>query len=912
MEKKKFEVTGMTCAACQANVEKAVNRLEGVDSVAVNLLTGGMTVLYDREKTNDDAIVAAVKDVGYGASVAGERATSSDIEDDEEERYLKLRLKVSLVFLVLLMYVSMGHMVGLFVPRFFQGREGAVNYAFTQFLLALPVIYINRKFYIVGFKGLARRAPNMDSLVALGSSSALIYGIFAIYRMSHGMGVGDMELVDHYRHNLYFESAAMILALITVGKYLEEKSKNKTTTALKELMDLAPKKATVLRGGKEVEVPVEELSVGDAVLVRPGESVAVDGVILRGSSSLDESAVTGESIPVSKTAGDPVISASINGSGSFVFEAKKVGQDTTIAKIISLVDEANQSKAPIAKLADKIASVFVPLVIAIALVTFTVWMAVGQTFEFALNMAISVLVISCPCALGLATPVAIMVATGRSAQLGLLFKNAEVLENLHKVDTVVLDKTGTITNGVPFVTDLITDMDEGKFLQLAASMEVRSEHPLSRSILDYGEKMGVSLLPVEDFLSVGGRGITAVIQGKTYAAGNFSFMEERSVDVGNYRERGDSLARDGKTSMYFADENRVLGLIAVKDLPKKSSRRAIDLLKERGYETVMLTGDHEITAEAVRRELGIDRKVAGLLPQEKNLEIEKLQNRGKSVLMIGDGINDAPSLAKADIGMAIGHGTDVAIESSDVVLMRGDLLDVVNAIDLSKATIKNIKENLFWAFFYNTLGIPLAAGVFYPIFGWKLNPMFGSFAMSLSSLFVVTNALRLRRFQPKILETSSEGEVSLEEKSKREGEKKVPRQEIFVEGMMCEHCEKRVKSSLENTGKVRNVKGDYRTGSVTFENISADEKDILTAVFKAGYEVKGVNIMEKKVKVEGMSCSHCAGAVKRALEELENVMEARVDLEKKEAVLLIKDELYDNEIQKAVEDAGYVFGGVVE
>lgn len=972
MEKTKFDVTGMTCAACQVNVEKAVKNIEGVDSVAVNLLTGDMSVDYDSEKTNPKSIIQAVQKVGYGASEKGARPVE-EVSDDKEERALKTRLIVSVIFLLPLMYVAMGSMAGLPIPDFLTGQAGAVNFAFTQFLLALPVIYVNRKFYYVGFRGLANRAPNMDSLVALGSVAALFYGIFAIYRMAYGTGIGNMAIVDEYRHNLYFESSAMILALITVGKYLEEKSKNKTTTALKELMDLAPKTATVLEGDREVVKPVEELRVGDEILVRPGESVAVDGIVLRGSSSLDEAAVTGESIPVSKSEGDRVISASINGSGSFVFRAEAVGEDTTIAKIISLVDEANQSKAPIAKLADRIAGIFVPTVIGISLVTLAAWLISGKSFEFALNMAISVLVISCPCALGLATPVAIMVATGRSAQFGLLFKNAEVLENLHKVDTIMMDKTGTITQGFPFVTDVVTDMEEKAFVRLAASMEKNSEHPLSRSILQYAEEEGIPLLDSEDFQSVGGRGISVTIEGKNYYAGNLSYMKEENIRVSNYVEKAEELSKEGKTSMYFADEEKVLGIISVKDLPKATSRQAIELLRERGYETYMLTGDNELTAEAIRKELHMDGKFAGLLPQEKNEVIARMQEEGKSVLMIGDGINDAPSLAKADIGMAVGQGTDVAIESSDVVLMHGDLLDVVSAMDISKATIKNIKQNLFWAFFYNSLGIPLAAGVFYPFFGWKLNPMFGAFAMSLSSLFVVTNALRLRKFQPMgVREAGMEEKVSPTEETTSK-----TRETVNVEGMMCEHCENRVEQALLKTGKVKDPKADHETGKVSFINLSAEDKDIRQAVedagyslsedseevisvegmmcshcenrveqallktgkvedpradhetgtvrFKnlsataeeikqavedAGYTVKGDRDMEKKIIVEGMSCGHCSAAVEKALKELDGVKDVKVSLEDKTATVDSERDVPEAELKKAVEDAGYDYRGI--
>lgn len=934
--KQKFDITGMSCAACQANVEKAVRKVDGVKTVSVNLLTGTLVTEYDEKATDDTAIIQAVTEVGYGASVQGEQKREKPGTEvpDAEERYLKLRLVVSIVFLIALMYVAMGHMIHLPTPSFFHGRSGAVSFAFAQFLLALPVIFVNRKFYIVGFRGLIKRAPNMDSLVALGSAAALIYGIVAIFRMSYGMGVGDWSLVDQYRHNLYFESSAMILALITVGKYLEEKSKRKTTTALKELMDLAPKTATVLEGETEVVKPVEALRVGDRILVRPGERVAVDGRIVEGKSVLDESAVTGESIPVSKDVGDNVISASVNGTGSFVFVAEKVGEDTTLAKIIELVDEANQSKAPIAKMADRIAAIFVPTVIVIALAAFSIWMILGKGFEFALNMGISVLVISCPCALGLATPVAIMVATGRAARFGLLFKNAEVLENLHKVDVILMDKTGTLTQGIPFVTDVVTDEEERSFLQRAASMEKNSEHPLSRAITEYASTQGVDFLPCEHFEAVGGRGIRATIGGQAYLAGNRAFMEENGIDPTAWDERAEALSREGKTSMYFADENRVTGLISVKDLPKESSKEAIRKLRERGYETIMLTGDNALTAEAVRAELEMDGQYAGLLPQEKNAKIQELQAAGKSVLMIGDGINDAPSLAKADIGMAIGHGTDVAIESSDVVLMRSDLMDVVSAIDLSKATIRNIKENLFWAFFYNALGIPLAAGVFYPVFGWTLNPMFGSFAMSLSSLFVVTNALRLKRFRPE----GRDSEVADDEKTTQgtDGEKRMQSsveertstekrgvltdgkngetmnaglpgnpERIHVEGMMCGHCEARVVKALEGTGKLTDVVARHEAGTVDMINRGATPEEIRAVLEEAGYPVKEEETMKKVMVIEGMMCGHCKANVEKALGGLNGVKTVEVNLDEKTATLTLTEDVADDILTKTVTDAGY-------
>lgn len=909
---KKFDVSGMTCSSCVANVTKAVEKLDGVSGANVNLMTNSMKVNFDENIVDDEKIIGAVEKIGYGASPAGEKTKSEDKPLDDREKALKHRLISSIIFMVILMYIAMGPMIHLPTPGIFHGREGAIIFAFSQFLLALPVVYINRDFYISGFKGLKNRAPNMDSLVAIGSLAALVYGIFAIYMMAYGFGQGDMELVDSYRHNLYFESSAMILTLITVGKYLEEKSKNKTRSSLANLMDLAPKMATVIEDGEEVVKNIEDVRVGDILLVRPGESVAVDGKVIEGASSLDESAVTGESIPVQKSVGDRVISASINTTGSFKFQAEKVGEDTTISQIIKLVDEANQSKAPIAKLADEIAGVFVPAVLIIAALTFVVWMALGYGFENALNFAISVLVISCPCALGLATPVSIMVATGKSADFGLLFKNAEVLENLHKIDVIVMDKTGTITEGEPILTDIVTDLDEENFLKIAGSIEKNSQHPLASAIINYAQENDIDLEEITNFNSVSGRGLNGEIAGNKYLAGNIEYMLEEKIDLKDFKSKAEELAGEGKTSMYFANESEVLGIISVKDLPKESSKDAIKLLRDMGKKIIMLTGDNEKTAEAIADEIGVDETLAGLLPQDKNKEIDKIQKSGKKVLMIGDGINDAPSLAKADIGMAIGHGTDVAIESSDVVLMRSDLLDVVSALELSKATIKNIKQNLFWAFFYNTIGIPLAAGLLFPAFGIKLSPMFAALAMSLSSVFVVNNALRLRRFKPRGVKKSLEESKPSNEKEivKEENliEKNEKRTKIKVEGMTCGHCEKRVADALEKTGKAKDVVASHENSSVEFIDQGLSPEEIENAIEEAGYKIiknKGEDNMEKILNVEGMSCNHCTATVKKALEGLDGVKEADVSLEGKNAKVELDKDVADEALVKAVEDAGY-------
>ncbi len=700
-----------------------------------------------------------------------------------------------------LMYVTMGHMVGLSLPSFLDGMENAVSFAFTQLLLCLPIIYVNRQYYSKGFRTLFHLAPNMDSLIAIGSCASLVYGIVAIYRMSYGLGNGDMELVHRYYHDLYFESAAMILALITVGKYLEARSKGKTSEAITKLLDLAPKTAVVERGGKETEIPVEQVQAGDIVAVRPGSSIPVDGFIIEGTTSVDEAAITGESIPVHKQVNDTVIAATMNKTGFIRFKATRVGDDTTFSQIIRLVEEASSSKAPIAKIADKIAGVFVPVVIGVAVVTAIVWLAVGASFEFALSCAISVLVISCPCALGLATPVAIMVGTGKGAENGILIRSGEALEMAHNIQSVVLDKTGTITQGKPVVTNVETILSEQEFLSLAAGLEEKSEHPLAEAILEYAKKKSVKPAGITEFVSVPGRGVKGKLGNTRYIAGNRRMLKEQGIPLGDYAQRLDVLADEGKTPMLFADENRILGILSVADVVKPTSREAVRQLKEQGVEVVMLTGDNRRTAEAIRRELDIDTVIAEVLPQDKEREIVKLQEQGKKVAMVGDGINDAPALARADVGMAIGAGTDVAIESADVVLMKNDLLDAVTAIRLSKAVIRNIKQNLFWAFFYNSLGIPVAAGVFYHAFGWKLNPMIGAAAMSMSSIFVVTNALRLKNFRVSRSETSEAAESEMQEAmlQSNEIENEIKEEKTMItmkiNGMMCPHCQAAVKKS---------------------------------------------------------------------------------------------------------------------
>ena len=760
MKKEKFDITGMSCSACSAAIERTVRKMDGVTAVEVNLLANNMQVEYEDGKVSVQQIVAAVEKIGYGACPivpAKPKESTAEKEQKEsqaaEQKEMRHRLWGSVLFLLPLMYLSMGHMVGAPLPAFLSGVENGVAFTLTQLLLTLPIILLNKKYYTNGFKGLVHLAPNMDSLVALGSSAALIYGIFALYRISYGIGNGHLDIAHQYLHDLYFESAAMILTLITLGKSLESISKGKTKAAMAALMNLAPKTAIRLSGDKEQEVLLEEVAVGDILAVKPGSRVPLDGVVLEGISAVDESALTGESMPVEKRSGDTVTGATLNTSGYFTMKVTKTGEDTALAKIIALVEEAGSSKAPIAKLADKIAGVFVPVVMGLALLTLAGWLIAGQSFEFALVRAISVLVISCPCALGLATPVAIMVGTGVGAKYGILYKNAEALENLCHIKVMALDKTGTITEGKPVVTD-IKDFagSPEQLLAIAAALEEKSEHPLALAILQEAAKRGIKAPAATEFQALSGLGVKATVDGQTYFAGNERLMREQGLATDESRQTGkkvaDQYAAEGKTPLYFAGKDGMLGMIAVADLPKESSKAAISGLQEAGIEIVMLTGDNKETAEAVRKIVGADRVVAEVLPQDKDHEIQKLMAAGERVAMIGDGINDAPALARADVGIAIGAGTDVAIESADIVLMRSDLADALTAYELSGATLRNIKMNLFWAFFYNVIGIPVAAGLFYH-WGILLSPMLGAAAMSFSSVFVVTNALRLNRFRPK-------------------------------------------------------------------------------------------------------------------------------------------------------------------
>lgn len=844
--KQKFDVTGMTCSACSAHVEKSVAKVPGVRSVTVNLLSNNMAVDYDETASSDAAVIHAVEEAGYGASVHAGAASSrpqakaAPAADPmaAEIANMKRRLIVSFVFLIPLFYISMGHMMGLPLPHFLHGTENALVFAFTQLLLTLPIAYVNRKYYQVGFKTLFKGAPNMDSLIAIGSAAAMIYGVVAIYMIGWGLGHGDTALVEQYSMDLYFESAGMILALITLGKFLETRSKGKTSEAITKLMDLAPKTALVEREGVEAEIPVEEVAVGDLLIVKPGASIPVDGEITEGSAAVDESAITGESIPVDKGPGDRVIAATINRSGYFKFRATKVGADTTLAQIVALVEDAANSKAPIAKLADKVSGVFVPVVICIAVIAAVTWLLLGHTVEFALSIGIAVLVISCPCALGLATPVAIMVGTGKGAENGILIKSAEALETAHTIDTVVLDKTGTITEGKPRVTDIRTadGLSETELLTIAASVEKPSEHPLSTAIVEEAARRNLSLRAVTGFEAVAGQGVAAEVGGVRYLAGNRRMMEENRIELGDFAEKGETLSGEGKTPLYFAGEGKALGVVAVADTVKPTSRAAIEAFGQMGVDVVMLTGDNKRTAAAIQKQLGIGRVVAEVLPQDKEREVAKLQEQGRKVAMVGDGINDAPALTRADVGIAIGAGTDVAIESADVVLMKSDLLDAVTAIDLSRAVIRNIKQNLFWAFFYNSIGIPLAAGVFFPVFGWKLNPMFGAAAMSLSSVCVVSNALRLKLFQPRRAAASNT--------NSNQQEKINPKEEIIsmkktmvIEGMSCGHCSARVEKALNALdGVTAKVDLEAKTASIETEGRVSDEQ-LKAAVTDAGYDV---------------------------------------------------------------------------
>lgn len=830
---KKYKVTGMTCSACSSRVEKCVGKLDGVNTVSVNLLTNSMQIDFDESKLTEEKIADSVTQAGYGMEIPTGKSEKKEEKEDIVEKNIenmKKRTIWSFIFLIPLMYVAMGHMAGLPQPSFLRGDANAVSFALTQLLLCIPVLYINRAYFERGFRSLIHGAPNMDTLISVGSGASLIYGIFAIYRMGYGLGTQNMELVHRYLHDLYFESAVMILALINIGKYLEARSKGKTSEAIQKLMDLAPKTALVERNGQVVEIAAEDMLTGDILQVKPGSSIPADGVVIEGRTSVDEAAITGESMPVEKKEGDTVTAATLNKTGFIRMRATRVGQDTTFSQIIRLVEEASSSKAPIARMADKIAGIFVPTVMGIALLTGIVWLLMGAEFEFALSCAIAVLVISCPCALGLATPVAIMVGTGKGAENGILIKSGEALEITHNVQSVVLDKTGTITEGKPVVTDIISlGMSENKILEISAALEKKSEHPLAEAVLLKAK--GMELPNAENFAAIPGKGITAKIQGNIYYAGNQKLMQEQGISSEKALSSMEKLSKEGKTPLILADEKQVFGIIGVADVVKPTSAKAIQELKKLGIQVIMLTGDNARTAKAIQKQLDIDTVIAEVLPQDKEKEISRLQEEGKTVAMVGDGLNDAPALARADVGIAIGAGTDVAIESADIVLMKNDLQDVATAIELSKAVIRNIKENLFWAFFYNVCGIPLAAGVLYPVFGLKLSPMFGAAAMSLSSLFVVSNALRLRFFH-----SLKKGKTQPESIQEKKEEKNM--YTMKIEGMMCPHCQAAVTKALE---ALEGTKAEVNLEKKEAYVETGLEKEALKkAVEDAGYQVLSV------------------------------------------------------------------------
>lgn len=815
-----------------------------------------MVVEYDDKITNTDKIINSVIDIGYGATLheskengkSKKEIKNSSVYNDMKS--MKHRLIISLIFWIPLMYVAMYHMFkdwfGIPIPSFimnmFHGTENSLVFAFTQFLLLLPILYVNRNYFISGFKKLFKGMPNMDSLIAIGSSAATIYGIVAIYMIGYGLGHNNIEIVQNYANNLYFESAGTILTLITVGKYLETKSKGKTSDAISKLINLAPKIAVVVRDGKEIEVGIEEIVKDDEVIIKPGESIGIDGVIIEGEASIDQSSITGESIPVYKKVGDKVVSGTINKNGYIKIRAINVGDDTTLSQIIKLVEEASNSKAPISKIADKVSSVFVPIVITIAILAVIIWLLAGYSFEFALSIGISVLVISCPCALGLATPVAIMVGTGKGAENGILIKSAESLEILHSVDTVVLDKTGTITEGKPKVTDIVSLINENELLKIAGSLEKLSEHPLAEAIVKKAEDSKIIFNGVKKFETVSGRGVKGVIEQKTYFAGNIAFMKENNINTEKVNSKAKDLLNSGKTVLYFSDDKNVIGIIAVADTIKKTSYQAIKELKKRNIDTIMITGDNSLVANSIGNEIGINRVISEVLPQDKEREIDRLQKEGKKVAFVGDGINDSPALVRSDVGLAIGSGTDIAIESADCVIIKNSLLDVVTAIDLSKSVIRNIKLSLFWAFIYNIIGIPVACGILYPAFGITLSPMIGAACMSLSSVCVVTNALRLKKFKPHF--------------------------------------------------KINDCNDGFCNNNLEKNNIEINNKE----------ENLG---MEKLVSIEGMACNHCKMNVEKALKEIDGVEEVNVSLEEKNAIIKLNKEVSDSEIKNAIQEAGY-------
>lgn len=838
MEKLKFDISGMTCSSCASHVNRAVSKLKGVKNVNVNLLLNNMEVEFDNKILKSDDIIQAVEKAGYGASLeSNKKESKKDTENKNEKNNLKLlkkKLIVSICFLIPLMYIAMHHMLPTpgFISNIFDGDNNIFTAVFTQFLLLIPIVYINRTYFSSGFKKLFMKSPNMDSLIAIGSTASIVYGLVSMYVIGYGLSIQNHELVHRYSMNIYFESAGTILTLITLGKYLEEKQKGKTGDAIKKLINLVPKKVTVIRNNNEIVIDTKDALKDDILVIKPGENIAVDGIVVYGTTTVDESSITGESIPVQKVIGDVVTSGTTNLHGMIRIQATKVGEDTTVSNIIKLVKEASSTNAPISRLTDRVSLVFVPIVIGISIISCIVWLISGQSLEFALNIAISVLVIACPCALGLATPVAIMVGTGVGAKHGILIKSAESLETLHLVDTVVLDKTGTITYGKPVVTDVISFTNNNDLLKIAGSLEKNSEHPLSTAILKKIEEEKIEILDVNDFKVIPGKGIYGKILKKEYICGNLKFLTENNINVNNEIALVvDNLQNDAKTVLYVADKSSIIGIIgiiAVKDVVKPSSYLMIKNLNQMGIDSVMITGDNKYVANSIAKEVGIKNVVSDVLPDDKEKEVKKLQNDGKKVAFVGDGINDSPALARADVGIAIGNGTDIAIESADVVLMKNDLMEVITSIKLSKKVISNIKMNLFWAFFYNSVGIFIASGILYPKFGITLSPMIGALAMSLSSVCVVTNALRINKFKVKYEE-------------ERKMEKKIHEKNVYIEGMSCNHCKMSVEKALKSIDGVEKVDvnlGDKKASITSTKSINNDE--IKKVIEDIGFEVKDI------------------------------------------------------------------------
>ena len=869
MKKEKFDIQGMTCSSCSAHIDKTIKKLDGIYNVNVNLLSNNMIVEYDEKIIKNSEIINSVINLGYGANLSGDIKNIDFNTDKTKENLKKMKNKliISICFLIPLMYLAMHQMFfewfGLPIPEVIKnlchGNENAIIFAFTQLIILLPIIYINRNYFIIGVKRLLNKTPNMDSLIAIGSGAATIYGIYSIYMISYGIGHNNLEIVERYCKDIYFESAGTILTLITFGKYLETKSKRKTSDAISKLINLVPKTAIVIRNNKEIEIEIENVEKNDILVIKPGAKIPVDGIVIEGNSSVDQACITGESIPVEKNINDNLVCGTINKNGYLKMKATSVGEDTTLSKIIKLVEEASNSKAPISKIADKVSSIFVPTVIVIAIITGIIWMILGQSFEFALTSAIAVLVISCPCALGLATPVAIMVGTGKGAENGILIKSAESLELLHEVDTIVLDKTGTITEGKPKVIDIITSQTllgntlnldnsrikvienkeydlrvENELLKIAGSLEKKSEHPLAEAIIERVNENNIELLDVKEFEVISGRGIKGKILDENYYGGNLAFMKENDIDIQIVKEITECLENEGKTLLYFAKEKKLIGIIGVCDTIKETSRKAIENLQNKKLDIVMLTGDNNIVAQSIAEKTGINNIISDVMPQDKEKVIENLQKQGKKIAFVGDGINDSPALVKSDVGIAIGSGTDIAIESADIVLMKNNLLDVDTAIDLSKSVIKNIKINLFWAFFYNIIGIPIAAGVFYTSFGLKLNPMIGALAMSFSSVCVVTNALRLKKFKNRNVMVEYNKNIS------KDMEKKIMKK-VFIDGMQCNHCKMTVEKILSSIDGVLKVEVNLEEKCAKIESSKNIENEIIKSIIdEAGFVVNKI------------------------------------------------------------------------